>query len=171
MECEHARDLLLEALTGTTTPDARRALRRHLAECDLCRAEAAALEQTAMLVRSVPEPRLPEGYWAEFMGSLDRRLDVERNRPWLRALRWIRNPVHAWSTAAATSALVVALGLALLVHPAGQVQEPPAVQSTRAQALMTQAMVNALPAMDASVAVWKAALGAAEVPYDLTGGE
>lgn len=171
MECSEARDLLLEALTGTTPPDVRRALRTHLEGCPACRREAEAFENTSALLRSVAEPRLSEGHWADFMMVLDRRLDAERNQPWQRVLRWIRNPIHAWSTAAATSAVVVALGLALLINPNARQTGITNTENAPVQAFMTERMVSAMPAMDASLAVWKASLGASEVSYDLSGGE
>lgn len=169
MTCSEARDLLLEALSGTTPPDTRRALRSHLEGCPACRGEAEAFEHTSALLRSVPELRLPEGHWADFMTVLDRRLSAERNQPGPRVLRWIRNPVHAWSTAAATSAVVVALGIALLTSPTPR---PASVtQDAPVQVFMTERMVTAMPAMDASLEVWRASLGASEDPYDLSGGE
>lgn len=173
MDCREARDLLLETLTGTTPPDVRRRLAEHLVTCEVCRSEASTLEETAVLLRAVPEPRLLEGHWAEFMAALDRRLEADRQQPWARVRRWVRTPLHAWSTAVATSAVVVALGLALLGHPVDQaristIDQPASVQ---VQGLMTDAMVKTLPAMNASLAVWKAGLGASEVPYELDGGE
>jgi len=169
MECSEARDLLLEVSSGTTPPDARRALRSHLEGCPACRREAETVENMSALLRTAPEPRLSEGHWADFMTALDRRLDAERNQPWPRVLRWVRNPVHAWSTAAATSAVVVALGIALLTNPTPR---PTALtQDAPVEAFMTERMVTAMPAMDASLTVWKASLGASEDPYDLSGGE
>jgi len=168
MECPEARDLLLEALTGTTPPDARRTLRAHLASCAACRQEAAALEETASLLRAVPEPRVRPGYWAEFMAALDRALAAERCGFWRRVARWVRDPVHAWSAAAAASAVVVALVLALFLYAAGPAAPPPPAASVRA--LVTDAVVDALPAMTASLTVWKASLGAAGASDDLNGG-
>jgi len=99
VDCREARDLLLEAISGTTPPELRRALVRHLEACESCRHEAAALEETAALLRAVPEPPLRDGYWDAFMAGLDRRLQADRGQPLARLTRWIRTPLHAWSTA------------------------------------------------------------------------
>lgn len=169
MDCREARDLLLEARTGTTSPDVRRRLAEHLAACAGCRAEAAALEEVTAPLRAVPEPRLPEGYWAAFMAALDRRLAADRQRLWVRLGRWLRNPIHAWSAAVATAALVVVLGFTLFTPPAQQARIPTAEQPAAVEEFMTEAMVKSMPAMNVSLTVWKAGLGASEVPYDLTG--
>jgi len=76
--------------------------------------------------------------------------------------------VHAWSAAAAASAVVVALVLALFLYAAGPAAPPPPAASVRA--LVTDAVVDALPAMTASLTVWKASLGAAGASDDLNGG-
>lgn len=169
--CREARDLLLETLTGSTPPDLRRRLSAHLAACEACRAEAAALEEATARLRAVPEPRLPEGSWAEFMAVLDRRLAADRQRPWARVLRWVRNPVHAWSTGVAAAALVLVLTLGLLTPPADVPRISTVDQPAAVEGLMTDAMVKSLPAMNVSLTVWKAGLGASEVPYDLVGDE
>lgn len=171
MECAEARDLLIEVLSGTTPPDVRRALRRHLENCSECRREAEALEVTSALLRSAPEPRLPEGHWADFMAAFDRRLAAERSHPWPRLVRWMRNPVHAWGTAAATAAIVTALGLTQLVGPNFPQAETIDPQAAPMQAFMTERMVSTMPSMDVSLAVWKASLGTSDDPYDLSGGE
>lgn len=169
--CREARDLLLETLTGSTPPDLRRRLSDHLAACEACRAEAVALEEATARLRAVPEPRLPEGYWAEFMAALDRRLAADRQRPWARIQRWVRNPIHAWSTAVAAAALVLVLTFSLRTPPADLARTSTADQPAAVEGLMTDAMVRSLPAMNVSLTVWKAGLGASEVPYDLVGDE
>jgi|GEM_PF-1150050 len=169
VSCKEARDLLLEVVSGTTPPDARRALWRHLDVCEDCRREAAALEETVVLLRAVPEPHLGDEHWARFMAGLDRRLESARAAPWARTPRWFRHPVHAWTTAAATVALVVVLGLTLSGRPwSRQAAEP---EPNPLRGFATQSVVDALPAMDASLAVWKAGFGAPDVSYELTGGD
>lgn len=169
MECRQARALLLEAVTGTTPPDLRRALARHLDGCRACRREAAALEETARTLRAVPEPRLLPGHWEAFMVRLDRALAVDRNRPLARAARWLRAPRHAWSTAAAAAALIVAMALALLGGPPPAAQ-PPAPPGP-VNGFMTESIVRAQPAMGGSLSVWKAGFGASDVFDDPPGGE
>lgn len=173
MTCQEARDLMLVCVTGTTPPDERRALAAHLQTCADCRIEAAALEETMALLRAAPEPRLPDGHWASFMAALDRRLQQDLHHPWRWLLRRIRNPRTAWSTAAATSALVLALGIALLVHPVNRTGSLPPTAPIGLQGLVTDSIVQAMPSMAASLDIWKAGLSAAEVPYEFVsaGGE
>jgi len=171
VHCREVRDLLLEVVSGTTPPDLRRALAQHLERCERCRHEAAALEETAALLRSAAEPSLRDGHWDTFMAGLDRRLQAERRRPLARLVRWIRTPLHAWSTAAATAALVVALMFALVGGQAPARVDSPVVQGVPIQGFMTDSIVDALPAMNASLSVWKAGFGAIDVPYDAAGGD
>lgn len=169
MDCRLARELLLEAVTGTTAADLRRAVARHLQACPPCRREAAELEATARMVRSVPEPRLVAGHWEAFMAGLDRALAADRNHPLVRAARWLRSPRHAWSTAAAAAALIVALALAMLggPPPAAQPPAPPAPVG----GFMTESIVDAQPAMGGSLSVWKAGFGTFDTFDDPPGGE
>ena len=167
--CREARDALLEALSGTTPPELRQALTRHLEACAECRREAAALEATAGLLRSVPEPRVSQAHWDDFMARLDRALTVDRAALPARLRRWLRSPRHAWSTAAAVAAVLVTLALALLGGPAPQALAP-APQTQAIQGFMTESIVEAQPAMNGSLSVWKAGFGAGDVPYDTVGG-
>jgi anti-sigma factor RsiW len=169
MDCRQARDLLLEVVTGTTVPDVRRALARHLEICPTCRREAAALEETARTLREASEPRLIAGHWEAFMAALDRALAADRSRPLARAVRWLRAPRHAWSTAAAAAALIIALALAMVggPPPAAQPPDPPGPVNN----FMTESIVRAQPAMNGSLSVWKAGFGTSDVFDDPPGGE
>lgn len=173
MNCDQANNLMLECLTGTMPPDGRRALQAHLNTCASCRRRAQEMEETVGLLRTVPEPHLPEAHWPQFMAALDRRLDRETTG-WRRFVRWVRTPRIAWSTAAATSAMVVALGIALLVQPASEferasVEDP----SAYLRGLVTDNIVQAMPSMSTALTSWKAGLDASEVPYEFPpiGGE
>ena len=167
MNCKEARDLLIVCLTGTAPPDERRALQAHLETCAVCRDEGRALEETVAFLRTAPEPQLPEAQWTAVIAALDRRLQQDASGSWRQVVRWIRNPRIAWSAAAATSALVVALGVMLLVHPNPQTDrvalEDPAA---RIHGFITESIVQSLPAMAVAVDTWKAGLSAAEVPYE-----
>lgn len=169
MDCQEARDLIVESLTGTTPPDVRRSLAAHLTACAACRVVAAEVEQAVHLLRAAPEPRIPEGYWAAFTAALDARVAREK-AGWRRWFGWARSPRLAWSTAAAASVLVVALGLARLTQPAGvdrgRVDDPTAGLS----GLMTEAVVQTMPAMSAALESWKAGFSAADVSYEMSGG-
>lgn len=170
MNCQEARDLMLETLTGTTVPDVRRLVEAHLADCPACRQEAAALEETALLLRTAPEPALHDDHWDTFMVRLQARIETERRAPWARVLRWLQQPRHVWTTAAATTALVIGLGMALLVQPGA----PPTtvdLPSGQLAGFVSPQVVRAMPAMTTSLSVWKSGLGSRDVPYDLGEGE
>ncbi|HEY6103208.1 MAG TPA: zf-HC2 domain-containing protein [bacterium] len=172
MNCAEVRELLVETLSGTTPPDLRRAVAAHLASCAECRAEAAALEETAQLLRGVPDAHLRDEHWDVFMTQLDARLATEQRRPWSRVQRWLRQPRHAWTAAGATAVLVAALGIALLGQ-GGRLREadrPPDAVTAQVLVLVSPRVVEDMPAMSASLAVWKAGLGASDVSYELTGG-
>lgn len=169
MDCRDTRDALLEAVTGTTPPDLRRAIAEHLERCPACRREAAALEETARALRAESEPHLTQAHWDGFMARLDRALAADRGTLPARLARWLRSPRHAWSTAAAAAALVVALALALLGGPPPAAQPPDTPGPVNG--FMTESIVDAQPAMNASLSVWKAGFGASDVPYDSPGGD
>lgn len=156
---------MIECLTGTTPPDQRRALQAHLETCATCRAQARELEETAGLLRAAPEPRIPGGYWAAFMAALDQRV-AQESQGWRHLVRWIRNPRLAWSTAATASAAVLALGLTLLLRPAGQLSTLSPDPNTLIRGFMTEAIVQSMPSISAALDLWKAGLTASEVPYE-----
>ncbi len=172
MNCGEVRELIVETLSGTTPPALRRAVETHLAGCAACRAEALALEETARLLRRAPEARLRDEHWAGFMAQLEVRLEAEDRLPWSRVARWFRNPRHAWSTAAATSVLVVMLGFARFAPSSPPVTPNVATEATppHVTGLLSPQVLERMPAMNASLAVWKAGLGAGEVSYELSGG-
>jgi len=171
MNCAGVRELIVETLSGTTPPDLRRAVETHLASCPECRAEAARLEETTQLLRSAPDAHLRDEHWDVFMAQLAVRLEAEHRRPWTLVRRWFRNPRHAWSTAGATAALIVALGAALLAPTASPVESDLPPDTAALVELVSPQVVEGMPAMNASLAVWKAGLGAGEVSYELIGGK
>ncbi len=165
MTCREARDLLLECVTGSTVPDVRRALQAHLQTCGACQEEAQALEKTVTLLRAAPEPHLSEIHWAEFARALQQRLDREADTLWRRFGRWVRIPRVAWSTAAATAALVVVLGVALLGRPTpGSDTASPDSLTIAVRELVTESMARSLPSMATALDVWNAEVAAVELP-------
>lgn len=171
MTCQEVRALMLECLTGTTPPDTRRAILAHLEVCAACRAETETMEETVGLLRTIPEPRMSEQHWASFMGALEQRL-LQETAGWRRLFEWTRNLRLAWSTAAATSALLVALGIALLVHPTPPLgRMASSDQAIWLNSFMTESMVQSMPSMAAALDLWKAGLTASEVPYEIPAGD
>jgi anti-sigma factor RsiW len=172
MTCREAQLLIIEILSGSTPPDQRRRVEAHLATCAACRADAARVEQTMGLLRGVPEARLRDDLWDGFMAALETRLAAEQRRPWARLHRWLRQPLHAWVGAAAAAVLIVGLLTALIppgrpLAPAGRISDDGSAQIME---MVSPQVVEGIPAMDASLSVWKAGLGAGGVSYELTGG-
>lgn len=160
MTCRRARGLLLEGVTGRLDPDRRRALLAHLAGCERCRAEAAELEEGVALLRAVPEPVAPEGFWGDFMAGLEGRLRAEPLPLGVRLRRWFARPPRALGTAAATAALVAVLTLAV----GQQRSAPPETTSPpgRLAAYVTPEVRGVLPALSHAVELWQAGMGALE---------
>jgi anti-sigma factor RsiW len=156
MRCPDARDALLEITTGRTPPDVRRAVAAHLATCAECRAVAGELEEAVALLRAVPDPAPPEGFWAEFMVRLEERVGgpvALRTR--LR--RWLRTPpslVPAAATAAV--ALLFAVSSVVLRPP---VPGAPSLESQVAP-YVTDSMRSLLPHLEETVQIWSSGLGA-----------
>jgi len=170
--CRDIQPLLVETLSGTTPPDQRRLVQAHLATCAACRADAASIERTAGLLRRAPEAHLREDLWAGFMTALEARLAADQHRPGARVRHWLRRPLHAWATGAAAAALVIALGTALGVpgRPRAAADRTPDDAAVHVMKMVSPQVVEGIPAMDASLSVWKAGLGAGGVSYELTGG-
>jgi anti-sigma factor RsiW len=170
--CRDVRYLIVETLSGTTPPDQRRMVEAHLASCAACRADVDWVEQAMGVLRGVPEARLRDDLWDGFMTDLEVRLAAEQRRPWARLRRWFLRPLHAWATAAATAALVVGLGVALVMpgRPPAAADRVPDDAAVRVMEMVSPEVVEGIPAMDASLSVWKAGLGAGGASYELTGG-
>lgn len=164
MNCKEAKDFMLETLTGSTPPDLRRVLVAHLEDCSTCRTNAAGMEDTVAMLRAVPDPRLAPGHWAEFMGALDRRVALDTTG-WRALRRLLRTPRIAWSTAAATSVIVVVLGFVLLTQPfTPQVSDESRVDLS---GVVTESVVQSLPSMSTVLTSWKAGFSAPDVSYEL----
>jgi anti-sigma factor RsiW len=172
MTCRDAQLLIIEILSGSAPPDQRRRVEAHLATCAACRADAARVEQTMGLLHGMPEARVRDDLWDGFMTTLETRLAVERRRPSARLRRWLRRPLHAWATAAAAAALVVGLGTAVMVPGRSTLATDRLLDdaSVQIREMVSPQVIEGIPAMDASLSVWKAGLGAGGVSYELTGG-
>lgn len=166
MDCKEARDLILECLSGTTPPHHRRALVAHLEDCSVCRREVAEMEDTVAMLRAVPDPRLAPGHWAEFMSALDRRVVLETTG-WRRLSRLLRTPRIAWSTAAATSVVVVALGFVLFAQPFPRPERASDESQVDLSGVVTESLVQSFPSMSTALTSWKAGLSAPDVSYEL----
>ena len=157
MQCPEARDALLEIITGRTPPDLRRAVAVHLADCPECRAVAGELEETAALLRAVPDPAPPEGFWPNFMLRLEERVR-EPVTVGGRLRRWFRTPASLVPAAAtAAAALVFAISSVVLRPPL-----PPTAPSPAALVApyIPDSMRALMPHLDEAVQIWQSGLGA-----------
>ena len=99
MNCEQMRNLLDEYVDGELSAEGRRAVERHLAGCEACRAELEALKKTAALVGSLPKVNAPEGLARGVEAAL--ASSARRKRAVL--VRW----VGGWGSLAAAAATLV----------------------------------------------------------------
>ncbi len=170
MICDEARALMLVCLTGSTPPDARRALQAHLESCRTCAAEAQGLEETMVLLRAVPDPQLSEAQWAEFSRTLQLRFAREPMTVWARVVRGLRMPRVAWGMAATTVAVVVVLAVTTVFRAT-----PPPVTvadlPTAWRGMVTDSMTRAIPSMATTLDVWTAQLAEAPTATELVEGE
>ncbi len=170
MTCDEARALMLECLTGSTPPDARRALQAHLESCRTCVAEARGLEETMVLLHGVPDPQLSEVQWAEFSRTLQLRLAREPMPVWARVVRGLRMPRVAWSMAATMVAVVVVLAMATVFRAT-----PPPVTvvdlPTAWRGMVSDSMRQAIPSMATTLDVWTTQLAEAPTATELVEGE
>ncbi len=80
------------------------AIRRHLADCAVCRRELRALERAVRLLEAMPAPALPEHVWAGVAARLPANRRMAFRRRWWKVL------------AGAGAAAGMVLGL-LILHP------------------------------------------------------
>lgn len=154
--CHDVQERLVEAATGSLPPQARAGIAEHLAECTLCRDEAAAIEATAARLREAGRFAVPPGFWAEFTERLQERLDARRMPFAIRARRWLSSPRHAWATMAATAAVAVAITVAVrMAPPRAAVADPDIVA---ARGLVTETMTTTLPSLGEMLDTWRAGL-------------
>lgn len=164
MHCKDARELMLEALTVPAPPDVRRVLIAHLDECAACRTDAAQFEGLVALLRVLPEPVPPPGFWPEFMTALERRI-AQDGSVWWRVVRWLRTPRVSWTAAVATAVIAVVIALTFTVTSP---QSPPGASPLTG--LVTESVRQAAPGVQATLTLWNNGLTGVEVPYDFRPG-
>ncbi|MDR5696275.1 MAG: zf-HC2 domain-containing protein [Armatimonadota bacterium] len=132
--CAEVEDLLLDVLTGSVEPTARQSVRTHLAVCAECRARAAALGEIVTLLRDLPDPSPPRGYWETLNRSLEGAIGVR-----------IRPSRHLAAVVAGLLAAVVlaAVSTQRLRVPVSQPPDP------IPKGVVTASMHEILPAVDA----------------------
>lgn len=154
--CQDVQERLVEAATGSLPPQARAGIAEHLAECARCRDEAAAIEVTAARLREAGRFSVPPGFWTEFTGRLQERLDARQMPFSARARMWLSSPRHAWGTMVATAAVAVAVTVAVRMAPPRAAVSDPDV--ARARGLVTETMTTTLPSLGEMLETWRAGL-------------
>jgi len=164
MHCADARELMLEAMTTAAPPDVRRVLLAHLDDCAVCRTEAVQFEETIALLRAMPDPGPPPGYWTEFMTTLERRVG-EDGSVWGRLVQYLRTPRMSWTAAVATAVIAVVIALTFTVMSPQDAAVP-----TPVTGLVTESVRQAAPGVQATLTLWNNGLTGVEVPYDFRPG-
>jgi hypothetical protein len=154
--CQEIQERLVEAATGSLPPQARAGIAEHLAECALCTDEAAAIEVTAARLREAGQFAVPPGFWAEFTGRLQERLDARQMLFSARARRWLSSPRHAWGTMAATAAVAAAITVVVRMAPPRAAVADPDIAAARR--LVTETMTTTLPSLSEMLETWRAGL-------------
>lgn len=120
MNCEQARETLIDALSGPVEPEREQAVERHLLACDACGDEAAALRRTWAALADVGDAEVPSDRMrVRFRAALG-AYEAALERSWSRRLAgWARHvgdgftdlgPVARAAVAAALLVAGVALG-------------------------------------------------------------
>lgn len=102
MECRQVQDKLAEYQVGLLDANERATIEAHLASCEACRTELAALARVGELITLVPEAAPERDLWPEVAARLQPRR--KKAPSWL-ALRW--RPVAAAATLAAATAILL----------------------------------------------------------------
>jgi anti-sigma factor RsiW len=161
--CHAILERLVEATTGSVPPAERAGIAEHLAQCPACRAEAAEIEATALLVQRSGEVAAPPGFWTDFNARLGARLSEEQRTVGDRLHRWLWGPRQAWGALALTAATAVAIAAAVRVPP---MLTAPDATAARARSLMTESMATTVPSLDDLLKTWRAGLNPETVVPD-----
>ncbi|OFX28589.1 MAG: hypothetical protein A2Z07_01895 [Armatimonadetes bacterium RBG_16_67_12] len=154
--CQDILDRLIEATTGSMPPHERAGIVEHLAGCERCREEAAAIEVAVAHLRAAGRFTAPPGFWAEFTDRLNERIATRRLPLAARLRRWMASPRHAWGTAVVTAALVVAVAAVVRFGPAPSAPRDP--ENAKARALITETMTSTLPSLAEMLETMRAGL-------------
>ena len=108
MNCEWARQLLPDYLTGGLPREARAQVDAHIAECEGCRDDVAMWSRLAMLPDEQPSPALRSRFYA-MLGVETRLEEKTRRKSWLEAW-WPRRPALQFALALAMTVIGVFVG-------------------------------------------------------------
>ena len=111
MRCDEVQALLIEAADGDLAALLHAEVEGHLAGCDTCRAEAAALRELLRTAAADPVPEPPAPYWATAREELARRLGLGQSAAF-RLTRLL--PLRPWALAGVAAAFLLTLATAFL---------------------------------------------------------
>jgi len=136
MQCDDIQVDLTAYLQGGLPPERRAAIESHLASCQTCAEEAAAMRDIGRLLSRGLKEWADQGVCPpDVMQALEQSLRQERRQPW-----WQRWPTYAGAVAAAVLLLVVFASRSTELTP--QVASIPLVGSLAAQLLYPGADVR-----------------------------
>lgn len=146
MTHEHTLDRLDDYVGGELPPREERDVRRHLMQCDGCRAEEQALRALLDEAAALPETLAPpRDLWQDIAPRLQARTETVAGT--VEGVRSIRprtaRPLSGWMLAAASLALVVTTSFATLRLSGGGANET-ALPAQQAQAAATTGTPTAL---------------------------
>ncbi|HWE50810.1 MAG TPA: HEAT repeat domain-containing protein [Bryobacteraceae bacterium] len=109
MTCDHAKELIAGSWQNELSSGAESSLRQHVAECDECRLEMAALGGVWQRLGDLPVPEPSHALTSRWEATLASLIaaNPKPRRTWTFADLWPRNP--AWQGAFAMACLVIGL--------------------------------------------------------------
>lgn len=155
LRCQDVLNRLVEAATGSLPPQERAGIADHLAACERCREEAAAIEGTVASLQEAGRFTVPPGFWGEFTDRLHERMAAERLPVPIRLRRWLTSPRHALGTITLTAAVAMALSVAIRMTPPSGGSDPTVRE---ARGLVTDTMTTTLPSLGEMLETWRAGL-------------
>lgn len=164
MTHERTLELLDDYVGGELAPRDERDVRRHLMQCDACRAEEqslrALLDEAAALPEEIAPPR---DLWKDIAPRLESRIPEAPER--VEEVRTLGRPVRPlpwWMLAAASIALIVTTSLTTLRFAGGRASDAPAVlpaQQAQAPARAAGGTTTALAAFRPAEQEYEKAIG------------
>jgi len=131
LHCNTVQDALWERAASAGPASLSPALGEHLAACDACRTESAAVRSLLDVTRAMSDPEPPADVWDGFEEELGRRIDGARSRAIVGGLgRRVRR------LAGLAAVLVVGFGLGALSLRLAERDEAPRVDAAERAALL-----------------------------------
>ena len=116
--CDSMQHLVVDALFGEISPEAKTTLDIHLNECSSCALMMEEMQRTLEMTRDASDAPLPDAYWVGFQQKLDARIATQ-HKP-IRMGRWIAHLHRVLDSAGRPSpALAYRGGIAVLLIAIG----------------------------------------------------